>query len=148
MNLWSEEDKNDKETHTMLLDEEANKVDPWFAAFRAARMHDVIQKMSRVNCAEVFQYKLQLEEDDDVNEQTTSAAAANIVTINPETPEQRIARKRSSGAIPLDDGSGYRKRQLRAPLSKRKRKRRRRRLVRTTTIRLRPSYRCYYRRGR
>ncbi len=107
MNLWSEEDKNDKETHTMLLDEEANKVDPWFAAFRAARMHDVIQKMSRVNCAEVFQYKLQLEEDDDVNEQTTSAAAANIVTINPETPEQRIARKRSSGAIPLDDGSGY-----------------------------------------
>lgn len=104
MNLWSEEDKNDKETHTMLLDEEANKVDPWFAAFRAARMHDVIQKMSRVNCAEVFQYKLQLEEDDDVNEQTTSAAA---VTTNPETPEQRIARKRSSGAIPLDDGSGY-----------------------------------------
>ena len=106
MNLWSEEDKNDKETHTMLLDEEANKVDPWFAAFRAARMHDVIQKMSRVDCAEVFQYKLQLEEDDDVNEQTTSAAA-NIVTTNPETPEQRIARKRSSGAIPLDDGSGY-----------------------------------------
>ena len=107
MHLWSEEDKNDKETHTMLLDKEANKVDPWFAAFRAARMHDVIQKMSRVDCAEVFQYKLQLEEDDDVNEQTTSAAAANIVTINPETPEQRIARKRSSGAIPLDDGSGY-----------------------------------------
>ena len=106
MNLWSEEDKNDKETHTMLLDKEANKVDPWFAAFRAARMHDVIQKMSRVDCAEVFQYKLQLEEDDDVNEQTTSAAA-NIVTTNPETPEQRIARKRSSGAIPLDDGSGY-----------------------------------------
>ena len=106
MHLWSEEDKNDKETHTMLLDKEANKVDPWFAAFRAARMHDVIQKMSRVDCAEVFQYKLQLEEDDDVNEQTTSAAA-NIVTTNPETPEQRIARKRSSGAIPLDDGSGY-----------------------------------------
>ena len=25
MNLWSEEDKNDKETHTMLLDEEATK---------------------------------------------------------------------------------------------------------------------------
>ena len=41
MNLWSEEDKNDKETHTMLLDEEANKVDPWFAAFsgKNARRH-------------------------------------------------------------------------------------------------------------
>ena len=43
MNLWSEEDKNDKETHTMLL-AEAEQIDPWFAAFRAARMHDVIQR--------------------------------------------------------------------------------------------------------
>ena len=103
MNLWSEEDK---ETRTMLSDKEANKIDPWFAAFRAARMHDVIQKMSRVDCAEVFQYKLQPEEEEDVNEQTMSDAA-NVITSEYESPEQRIARKRASGAIPLDDGSGY-----------------------------------------
>ena len=103
MNLWS---KEDKETRTMLSDKEANKIDPWFAAFRAARMHDVIQKMSRVDCAEVFQYKLQPEEEEDVNEQTMSDAA-NVITSEYESPEQRIARKRASGAIPLDDGSGY-----------------------------------------
>ncbi|CAL6448470.1 unnamed protein product [Bathycoccus prasinos] len=103
MNLWS---KEDKEIRTMLSDKEANKIDPWFAAFRAARMHDVIQKMSRVNCAEVFQYKLQPEEEEDVNEQTMSDAA-NVITSEYESPEQRIARKRASGAIPLDDGSGY-----------------------------------------
>jgi len=60
--------------------------------------------MSRVDCAEVFQYKLQ--QDEDANEQTISAAASVIKTEH-ETPEQRIARKRASGAIPLDDGSGY-----------------------------------------
>ena len=106
MNLWSEDDKEDKGTLTMVSDEEANKIDPWFAAFRAARMHDVIQKMSRVDCAEVFQYKVQQDEDKDANEQTISAAASVIKTER-ETPEQRIARKRASGAIPLDDGSGY-----------------------------------------
>jgi len=106
MNLWSEDDKEDKGTLTMVSDEEANKIDPWFAAFRAARMHDVIQKMSRVDCAEVFQYKVQQDEDEDANEQTISAAASVIKTER-ETPEQRIARKRASGAIPLDDGSGY-----------------------------------------
>ena len=58
---------------------------PWFAAFRAARMHDVIQKMSRVDCAEVFQYKLQPEEEEDVNEQTMSDAA-NVITSEYESP--------------------------------------------------------------
>ena len=110
LNVWSssEIEKDTTTEEKLLSDEGANKIDPWFAAFRSSRMHDVIQKMSRVDCAEVFQYKISEDEDmDDDGKRSNTSAAANIITSEYETEEQRIARKRSSGAIPLDDGTGY-----------------------------------------
>ena len=88
LNVWSssEIEKDTTTEEKLLSDEGANKIDPWFAAFRSARMHDVIQKMSRVDCAEVFQYKISEDEDmDDDGKRSNTSAAANIITSEYET---------------------------------------------------------------